>query len=299
MDRLKSIETFVRITELGRLAKAAKDLRISRPMASTYLRQLEEHLGHRLINRTTRQLSLTEIGLEYLQFCHHILTAFAEKNLALSRWDDQPRGNLKISSLTSFGEFQLARVIGLFSERFPEVTTSLILSDAFVSPLELVKSSFDIGFTMKPLKQGNLITAKVGEVHWLPFASKEYLKKSSPLDRPQDLERHNCLIHRSISADNVWRFKKQKTTTSVAIRGAIVTNSVMALRTMVNAGVGIALLPNYVVEPRDTSISRILPEYEGPVHEIFVASALTQLSRPVNERLKKIHVPSCTAGKVN
>jgi DNA-binding transcriptional LysR family regulator len=269
MDRLKSIETFVRIVELGSLVKAAKDLRISRPMASTYLRQLEEHIGHRLINRTTRQLSLTEIGSEYLEFCHRVLTAFAEEDLALSRWEDHPRGHLKITSPTSFGEFQLARVVAMFSEQFPEVTTSLILSDAFVSPLELIQRSYDVGFTMKPLKEGNLITAKVGEVHWSPFASGKYLKKSPELNRPQDLENHNCLIHRSISPGNVWQFKKQKTITSVAITGTIVTNSVMALRTMVKAGLGIALLPNYVVDAKDTSIKRIMPEYEGPVRELF------------------------------
>jgi DNA-binding transcriptional LysR family regulator len=135
-------------------------------MASTNLRQLEEYIGHRLINRTTRQLSLTEIGTEYLEVCHRILAAFAEEDLALSRWQEHPRGNLRICSPTSFEEYQLANIVAMFSKRFPEIPMSLILSDAFGSPFELARNSYDIGFTMKPLKQGNMIMTRVGRVHW-------------------------------------------------------------------------------------------------------------------------------------
>lgn len=271
MDRLKVMQSFVCVAESGSLVKAAQRLGISRALVSSHLKQLEDHIGCRLVNRTTRHLSLTEVGQEYLAFSSKILAAFDVEDAALSRWHDGPRGQLKIVASYSFGNFRLAPIVADFLCRFPEVTSSLILTDTHVTPLEMIERGYDLAFTSQPLNDASIMSTRVGESHWLPHAARAYLRRSGRLEMPEDLTAHSCLIHRSIAPDAVWRFNSGGREESVKVSGPFVTNSVIALKSLAQAGLGVALLPTYalLVDEQEASLERVMPQFDGPVRPIY------------------------------
>src|SRR5665647_627912 len=163
MDRLKAIETFVRIAQTGSLSKAAQELGTSRALASSHLKQLEDHLGARLVNRTTRQLSLTEIGQEYLTFCQATLASFEETESAISRRRDEPRGTLKILASMAFGNLHLAPAIARFTAEHSDIKVSLILTDTSFSPFELIDQGYDLAVWMHSIEDMSIISTKLGE----------------------------------------------------------------------------------------------------------------------------------------
>jgi DNA-binding transcriptional LysR family regulator len=271
MDRLKVMESFVCVAESGSLVKAAKRLGISRALVSSHLKQLEDHIGCRLVNRTTRQLALTEVGQEYLVFCRGILAAFDAEDAALSRWHEGPRGQLKIVASYAFGNFKLAPIIADFLARHPEVSASLILTDTHVTPLEMIERGYDLAFTSQALNDASIITAKVGETLWLPCAARSYLRRSGRLEEPEDLAGHACLNHRSIAPDGIWRFTSGSREIPVKVSGPFVTNSVIALKSLAQAGRGVALLPTYALVDGTggAALERVLPAFGGPLRPIF------------------------------
>ncbi len=272
MDRLKAIETFVRIAQTGSLSKAAQELGMSRALASTHLRQLEDHLGARLVNRTTRQLSLTEAGQEYLAFSQTTLAAFDEAEQSITRSRDEPRGTLKILASMAFGNLHLAPVAAEFSLLHPDIKISLILTDTSFSPFDLIDQGYDLAVWMHAIEDMSIISTKLGEVRWPALASPAYLEKHGRPEHPAELANYSCLLHRSISADATWRFNGPAGQVSVKVAGPLLTNSVFALRAGALAGLGVSLLPTYFIED-DLSSGRlveIFQDYESPRRPIYV-----------------------------
>ncbi|MDF2114664.1 LysR family transcriptional regulator [Roseiarcaceae bacterium H3SJ34-1] len=269
MDQLKAIETFISISRAGSLAKAAHELRISRALASGHLQRLETHLGVRLVNRNTRHLSLTEIGQRYLVFCERILGEFKAEHDALSERHDTPRGHLKILTSDSFGTFVLAPVIADFAKQYPEISTSVFVTDTHVNGLELVERGYDVAFTMQKLDDAGIIATKIGEVKWNLVGCRSYLEGQPPLRTPDDLASLNCLSHRSIAPDQIWRLKGNEQEFSIKVAGSSVTNSVPVLKAMILAGVGVGLLPDYAIAPNSSELCRLLPEFSGPVRTVY------------------------------
>ena len=194
MDRLKAIETFVRIAQTGSLSKAAQELGMSRALASTHLRQLEDHLGARLLNRTTRQLSLTEAGQEYLTFSQAALASFEEAEQSITRSRDEPRGTLKILASMAFGNLHLAPTAAEFSLQHPDIKISLILTDTSFSPFDLIDQGYDLAVWMHAIEDMSIISAKLGDVRWPALASPDYLAKHPKPRHPSDLAQHPCLF---------------------------------------------------------------------------------------------------------
>jgi DNA-binding transcriptional LysR family regulator len=272
MDRLKAIETFVRIAQAGSLSKAAQELGMSRALASTHLRQLEDHLGVRLINRTTRQLSLTESGQDYLAFCQSTLAAFDEAEQTITRSRDEPRGTLKILASMAFANVHLAPVAADFSRAHPDIRISLILTDTTFSPFDLIDQGYDLAVWMHAIEDMSIISTKLGEVRWPALASPAYLEKAPPLEKPADLSAHPCLLHRSIAPDSTWRFKGPDGPVSVKVAGPLMSNSVYALRAGAVAGLGITLLPTYFIEDDLASgrLVEVLHAWQPPRRPIYI-----------------------------
>ena len=272
MDRLKAIESFVRIAQTGSLSKAAQDLGTSRALISSHLKQLEDHLGVRLINRTTRQLSLTESGQEYLSFCQSTLAAFDEAEQSLARSLEEPRGTLKILASMAFANVHLAPVAAEFSIAHPEIKLSLITTDTSFSPFELIDQGYDLAVWMRPIEDMSIISTKLGEVRWPALASPAYLAEHGTPKHPQDLAQHTCLIHRSISPDGIWRFTSVDDTVNVKVSGPLLTNSVFALRASALAGVGVTLLPTYFIQDEIESgkLIELFPDYGAPRRPIYI-----------------------------
>ncbi len=271
MDRLKAIETFVRIAQTGSLSKAAQELGMSRALASSHLRQLEDHLGARLLNRTTRQLSLTEAGQEYLTFGQNMLAAFEEAEQSITRSRDEPRGTLKILASMAFGNVHLAPMAAEFSLLHPDIKISLILTDTSFSPFDLIDQGYDLAVWMHAIEDMSIISTKLGEVRWPALASPAYLEKHAHPQHPADLANHACLLHRSISPDSTWRFLGPEGQVAVKVAGPLFTNSVFALRASALAGLGVTLLPSYFIE-EDLSSGRlvqIFQTHEPPQRPIY------------------------------
>ncbi len=272
MDRLKAIETFVRIAQTGSLSKAAQELGTSRALASSHLKQLEDHLGVRLINRTTRQLSLTESRQEYLAFCQTTLAAFDEAEHSLARSREEPRGTLKILASMAFANVHLAPVAAEFAIAHPDIKISLITTDTSFSPFELIEQGYDLAVWMRPIEDLSIISTKLGDVRWPALASPAYLEKHGRPEHPADLANHTCLLHRSIAPDSVWRFHSRDGDVSVKVTGPLLTNSVFALRASALAGIGVTLLPTYFIQDEIESgkLVELLAEYGAPRRPIYI-----------------------------
>lgn len=277
MDRLKTMETFVSIVKTGNLSETARQLSVSRAIVSRHLQQLEEHLGARLFNRTTRQISLTDIGERYYAFCSKILSEIEDEEVAVSRQQTQPKGSLRLLASPSFGNMRLGPIVADFLAAYPTIQVSMDLTSYEIADLD--KKTFDLAVHLSDNSPDTPLTGrKVGEVRWLLCASPKYLEKHGTPAVPDDLAKHNCLLMRTTSRKPIWTFKRGAETISVKIGGSLSTNSVMGTRAAVLKGLGISILPIYALNEAlaDGSIVEILPGYRLQGRLVYVLYRFTR-----------------------
>lgn len=275
MDRLKAIEVFVETVACGSFAGAARRLRTSRAMVSRYVQQLEEHLGAQLFNRTTRQLSLTEIGEEYFASCKKILAELADADLAASHLQADPRGTLKITAPTSFGNLCLAPIIAEFIMSYPDITVSLVLRRASFSAVDIADSGADVAICLaSKLEDTSFIARKLGEDEWIACASPAYLARHGAPQTPDELPARNCLPTRGEQSGDVWNFIGPSGAQAVHVSGSLTAN-IIAARAAALAGAGIALLPTYCVgqDLAKGDLVRICPSYGTEKRMIYALYA--------------------------
>jgi DNA-binding transcriptional LysR family regulator len=272
VDRLKAIGTFVQIAKSQSLSRAAGELGISRALASAHLKQLEQHLGVRLVNRTTRQLVLTDAGSEYLGFCTEVLDRFEAQEASVSEAQREPAGNLKIMASMAFAQFEVAPIITDFTGLYPKVKIALILCDHSFSPSDFIEGGYDLGIATHSIGDAGIISTKIADVTWVPCASPEYLAKHAPIEQPGDFAHQNCLIHRNHAPDATWRFIGPAGACDVSVSGSVFTNSAVVLRTAILSGIGIAMLPLYAIHD-DVASGRLVPlltEYDTGKRPVYV-----------------------------
>jgi DNA-binding transcriptional LysR family regulator len=273
MDRLKAMETFVRVVKEGSFAAAADQMGLSRAIVTKHVMQLEKELGARLINRTTRRFSVTEIGQDYVAFCQRMLEQMSEQDALIGRLQAEPRGELKVLTPKSFGSLYLGNIVSDFMALYPDIHVTLILSDTSMRYLDLIENGFDLAIRLTSHVDSSLMVRRIGALRWVPCASPDYLARHTAPRSPADLAGHKCLLHTK-NADGVWRFAGQGKSgeTTVKVQGPIATNSVMVLRQVALNGKGIALLPTYCIGPdlADGSLRQVLPNHTGPDEAIYV-----------------------------
>jgi DNA-binding transcriptional LysR family regulator len=272
VDRLKCIRSFIQIAQAKSLSRAAKELRISRSLASHHLQQLEAHLGVRLVNRTTRQLVLTQIGEEYLAMCLKALQGLDAADARISELQVAVRGQVKIMASIAFATIQLTPVIIAFNQLYPDVTVSLILAIGPFSADEFIEGGYDVGVSINSMKDTGLISTKIGEVTWGACATEAYLSTHDLIRTPKDFTKHTCLVHRSHAPESIWRFTGAEGKIEIPVKGPLFTNSFLVLRAAVLAHVGIAMFPLYSVaeELRSGALIRVLPTYECVTRPVFL-----------------------------
>jgi DNA-binding transcriptional LysR family regulator len=248
MDRLKAMETFVRVVREGSFAAAASQLGLSRAIVTKHVMQLEKQLGVRLINRTTRRSSVTDIGQSYFDFCVRVLAEMAEQDALVARLQEEPRGELKVLAPKSFGSLYLGNIVAEFIALYPEIRVSLMLSDVSLHALDLVEHGFDLAVRLHSASDSSLVTRRIGTFHSLLCASPAYLAAHGEPATLEDLSHHKCLLH-TRNADGVWHLENAEGESPVKVTGAMTTNSVMVLRQVARNGMGIALLPTYCIGP--------------------------------------------------
>jgi DNA-binding transcriptional LysR family regulator len=261
MDNLTSMLVFSKVAKAGSFAAAAKELSLSRAMATKHVMQLENGLGIRLLNRTTRNLNLTEVGAVYLERCRQILDDMDEMELAVTRLQTEPRGLLKVSATPFFGSYHLAPAISAYMEVYPDVHVDLTLQ---TSQVDLIEEGFDLAIQLDELEDSSLIARSLGTSQRIVCGSPAYFKSHGKPTSPEDLRNHNCLINLSLSPRDHWQFNiPGGETTVVKVSGNMQANVADALRIAALSGLGLVILPTYMVgqDIRKNRLQAVLTEF--------------------------------------
>lgn len=255
MDRLGTMEAFLRVAETKSFSEAARRLRTSKSLVSRQVAELEGNLGVRLFHRTTRSLTLTEEGRGYVEQVARILAEIEEANLSVSATRAAPRGRLRVSAPMSFGILHLAPAIPLFLARCPEVELDLNLNDRYV---DLIDEGLDLSIRVGRLAESSLVARKLADNRMVLCASPDYLARHGTPQSPADLAQHRCLCYSSNATQPEWRLQhRDGTLWSVPIKAHLHVNNGDVLRSAALAHTGIAFLPNFIVG-RDLQVSGLV-----------------------------------------
>ncbi len=265
------MRVFVSVVDLGSQSAAADHLDLSRPVVSRYLAELEDWFGARLMHRTTRKLSLTAAGSEILPRCRQMLELSSDMQAAVTEPDEAPRGLLRISVSTSFGQAQLADAMAAFVRRYPGVSIDLQMLDRTVN---LVDERIDLAIRTSNELDPNLIARRLTVCRSVICASPAYLHEHPAPKRVEDLSEHNCLTH-SYFGKSLWHFEQDGEPQSVTVQGNISANETSTLLRATLAGAGVAMLPSYQAGVHIVSgdLIRLLPQAEPRQMNIYAVYA--------------------------
>ncbi len=260
MDRLTSLTAFVRVVDSGGFSAAGRRLNMSTAMISNHVHALEERLGVRLLNRTTRKVSLTEAGKAYYDRCTHILTDLEQADDIVGALHSTPKGTLRVYTSTSMVPL-VSSVVTEFLTSYPEVSVELTMGERTV---DLIDEGYDVAIRLTPPPDSSLIVR--GLAHWrhVLCCSHGYLEKHGRPEQLSDLSSHNCLRHVLYPFEDGWHFTDRKgALAAVKVSGNLVTNSGETLRVAVLQGVGICLAAGFLVHDdlEANRLVRLLPEY--------------------------------------
>lgn len=268
MDTIDGMRTFVAVVADGSFSSAAKRLDMSPQLVSKYVGQLEQRLGTRLLNRSTRRLSLTEAGLAYTDRCRQVLADIDEMESAIGDMTARASGTLRINAPMSFGVSHLARATAEYQSENKDVTVELTLNDRVV---DVVSEGFDLAIRIGELNESSLVARRLAPSRLVVCASPEYLEKHGTPKTAQDLTEHNCLMYSYQSERRHWRLERDGESHSVEISGTLVANNGDALRLAALAGAGIILQPAFIVgdDIREGRLLAVLPEYSLAEHGVY------------------------------
>jgi DNA-binding transcriptional LysR family regulator len=259
MDRMTSMATFVKVVESGGFSAAARALGISPSMATAHIQSLEERLGVRLLNRSTRKVSLTEVGHAYYERCLQILAEADDADQIAQALQSSPRGTLRLNTSVAIPPF-LAPVIAEYAALYPDVSIDLTMTDRMI---DLVEDGFDLAVRNMSVPDSSLITRRVASYRFVICGAPEYLAKHGTPRVPTDLTQHNCLVYSRSAWGNEWRFAGPDGEQSVPVKGNLHANSDNALRLAAVHGQGLAMAPSFLVidEIRSGRLIPVLTEF--------------------------------------
>lgn len=263
MDRFEAMHVFCKVVELGSFAAAADRLNMSTSAVSRQLAQLEGLLSARLLNRSTRRISLTENGRAYYERCLLLLADLEEAEEMVGNASLNPRGTLRLTASISFGASHLAPALGEFARKYPEMKFDLQLSDR---PLDLVEEGLDLAIRIGQQGNQNLVARRIGGVTLITCASPDYLARHGTPRHPQELARHACLAYSYAPDPEAWRFQSAgEPEFSVKFEAAMTGNNGTALAEIAAAGGGVTRAPDFILDPLVSQgrLQRILPEWDA------------------------------------
>lgn len=245
MDRLAAMNVFRRVVELDGFAAAARDLRMSGAAVSKHVSRLEEALGVRLLNRTTRRLSPTEAGRAYYERAARILDDIAEAEQSVSSAAASPRGLLRVNAPMSFGFRHLGPVLPEFLAHYPDIRIDLALNDRMV---DLLDEGWDVALRIADLPDSSLIARRVGTMRAVLAASPEYVARRGEPERPADLAGHDCLVYAFQARGQGWSFSgPDGEVVTVQVEGSLRANNGDVLAAAAAAGQGIVVMPTFIL----------------------------------------------------
>jgi DNA-binding transcriptional LysR family regulator len=262
MDRIRLMTSFVAVVRARSLTAAAKQLGSSRSLVTRHISQLERHLGTRLLNRTTQQLSVTASGERYHAFCVKFLSELQREESALAEHRAQPKGPLRVLAPKTFGSIYLGPAIAAFVLRHPEINISLVLDDQAPDLGRLTHEAFDIAIRTAPARDSTLVSRKLATLRWVVCGTEEFFR-THPIPRePADLSSLPCL-HFGFDNKHELLFHGPGGFCRTSISAPIKANSLFVLRTAALAGVGLLVCPIYAIgdDLRSGCLIEVLKEY--------------------------------------
>ncbi len=271
MDLLAGLRTFVRVAESGSFSAVAREMGATQPAVSRQISALEQHLDARLIQRTTRSLTLTEDGRDLLDHARRVLDCVEEAETAVGRRQGAPSGLIRIAAPATFGRLYIAPRMRRLLDRYPELSVELHMSD---SVTDMVAAGIDLAIRGGMVQETSLVARRIGSSARAVVASAEYLERNGTPAQPSDLSRHSCIAFLQSATPNEWRFDGPGGAVAVEIAGRFRTDSTEAMREAVAAGLGLALAPAWVFGDDLTSgrVRPVLQRYQAEqvsIHAVY------------------------------
>ncbi|WP_349365696.1 MAG: LysR family transcriptional regulator [Nitratireductor rhodophyticola] len=262
MAYLDNIAVFVRVVELGNLSSAGRDMRLSPAVASNRVKELEKHLGVRLFNRTTRQLTPTEQGRVFYEGARKVLEAVAEAEASVADLSGQPRGTIRVTAPLGIGKRLIASGIPEFRDRYPEIEVRLRLSDHEV---DMMREGIDVAFKLGILENSSFRMRGIMDCERVLAAAPDYLQRRGEPKTPEALidERHDCLMLRFPGArEHFWVLQTPEGARKFEVGGPFDSDDGDVITDWALAGRGIVNKPRFEIEPfrRDGRLQVVLPE---------------------------------------
>ncbi|MDJ0843107.1 LysR family transcriptional regulator [Crocosphaera sp.] len=270
MDKLESMYAFTRVVEEGSFAAAARKMELSRSAVNKLVINLENYLGVSLLYRTTRQVTPTATGQAFYERCLDILNTVEEAELSVSQQQREPQGHLKINAPMSFGVSGLGRVITEFMSCHSKLKVQLTLEDRLIDP---ISEGYDLVIRIgSPPTSPNLIVHKITTISRVICASPHYLKMKGMPQTIQDLKDHSCLHYGYLLSGGQWRLIHQEKEEKIFVEGVFCSNNGEALRDAALQGLGIVMLPTFIIENflKNGDLTRVLSEYQPPELELLI-----------------------------
>jgi DNA-binding transcriptional LysR family regulator len=245
MDRLLALDVFRRVVEIGSFSKAAEQLWLSNAAVSKHVRALEKHLGVELLARTTRSMELTEVGRSFYERCVRILDDVNEAEQLAAEQQSAPRGRIRVRATLSLGAARLGQAISAFLARYPDVTVDLSLSDRFTDPAD---EAFDVALLIvNALPDSGYAARPIVALERVVCAAPAYIARAGRPATPEALAGHNCILYTRGERAGDWAFDAGDGEHPVRVKGNYLCNSGMLLREALLEGIGIALIPAFLV----------------------------------------------------
>jgi DNA-binding transcriptional LysR family regulator len=268
MMNLVGMGIFARVAEAKGFSAAARKLGISKSVVSKEVAKLEKSLGARLLNRTTRQLSLTEVGAAFYDHCARIVQEAEEAALLVDRLHAKPRGVLKCTAPVAFATLHIGAALPEFLAQYPEVQVDMTVGDRF---FDLADEGFDLAIRIARELPPNIVARKLAPINRVVCATPEYFEKHGVPAVPQDLAGHNCLVYTHANPDSLWRFKSPEGDIAVPVRGNLKLNDDEVIWRAVLGGLGISLLPTFTVgkDLQSGRLHAVLTEYTPSERNLY------------------------------
>lgn len=270
MDHLESIRTFCKVVEAGGFSAAATKLDMSVARVSKLVNDLEQRLGARLLHRTTRTVTVTEIGEQYY---HNIRPAVSEINDVesnLSHLTEQVSGKLKVALPLDYGRIVIAPLMAEFCQRYPELKLELAFNDALI---DLVANGYDLALRISKMKDSTLVARPISSMRLMAAASPSYLAANSPIEHPKDLSQHQCICYTVPTTVDTWLFNKGQQKLTVQVPSSLKVNNGDVAAHLAIQGCGVILQPDFIVQPYVDSgkLEPILESYSSLTFRVYAA----------------------------
>ena len=274
MEDLERMAIFARVVEDKSFSAAARRLNLSKSLVSKQVTQLEKSIGARLLNRTTRALSLTEAGAAFYEHCARIVEELEEAKLAVGRLHSEPRGLLRVSVPVAFGRLHIATILPEFLAAYPDLRIDMVTSDRFV---DLAEEGYDVVIRIADQPAPTLVARKLAPVHRKMVATPDYFERHGVPHTPEDLNNHNCLTYTYFNPQDPWRLRGPDGDISVRASGNLRVNDDDALAEAVLRGLGLALLPTFIIGKElqagrlQSALSQYIP-LERHIYAVYLAN---------------------------